>query len=51
MLVNKEEDEYFKQITQTYRLLKIHFHHRVKELKKDRIGPGARLRQDPVAPR
>ena len=45
MILNKEEEEYLKQITQTYRLLKIHFQRRLKELKGDRIGPEAVLRQ------
>jgi Ras association domain-containing protein 5 len=49
LILNKEEEEYLKQITQTYRLLKIHFHRRLKELKRDRIGPGAKLQQQHAA--
>jgi Ras association domain-containing protein 1 len=44
LILNKEEEEYMKQIRVTYRLLKVQLHRRLKDLRKDRIGPGAKLK-------
>jgi Ras association domain-containing protein 1 len=37
MILNREEEEYLKEMKSTYRLLKIQLQKRFKELKRDRI--------------
>jgi len=37
MILNREEEEYIREMKSTYRLLKIQLQKRLKELKRDRM--------------
>ena len=47
LILHKEEETYLQEIRETYVALKIQMQHRLRELKQDRIGAGAKLK--PVA--
>jgi len=47
LILYKEEETYLQEIKQTYVVLKVQIQHRLKQLKQDRIGAGAKLK--PVA--
>jgi len=44
LILHKEEETYLQEIKETYRLLKIQMQKRLKQLRQDRVGPGARLK-------
>jgi len=44
LILYKEEETYLQEIKQTYVVLKVQIQHRLKQLKQDRIGAGAKLK-------
>lgn len=44
LILHKEEETYLQEIRETYHVLRIQMQQRLKQLRQDRIGPGARLK-------
>jgi len=44
MILHKEEDTYLQEIKETYHVLRIQMQQRLKQLRQDRIGLGAKLK-------
>jgi len=49
LILHKEEETYLQEIRETYHALRIQMQQRLKQLRQDRVGPGARLKLPVVA--
>jgi len=44
LILHKEEETYVQEIRETHHVLRIQMQKRLKQLRQDRVGPGARLK-------